>query len=591
MSLSSLPVPAVAASARSRLWPWLAAALALAGAVDGLVAYGAFQAVRADLGETAAARARVYAGAVAGTVARYANVPLLLARDPDVRRGLEAEPRDGLDRRLAEAARATGADVLYLLDPTGLTVASSNWDQPDSFVGQTYAFRPYYRQAIAGRAAQYVALGTASRRLGYYLSYPVEADGRVAGVMVAKIDIVPLERGWQDAPEIVLVTDENGVVVLTNRPAWRYGTVGPLSEAAQARIRAEQRYPMPDLVPLPVQFGRDWARIANGPEAGRYLLARAPLPGGTGQLYTLVSIGPAWTRAGRAVLLTVLISGLAVAGLAVLLRRRDQVRRQRRREEEVRDLLERKVGERTAELEAANRRLRDAQGELVQAAKLAGLGQLSASLAHELSQPLAAIRSFAENGLVLLARGRAAEVSGNLGEIVSVTERMGRIAHHLKAFARRSADEARPVALQPAVERALALVEPRRRALRVAVEVEVAPDLTVAAGEVRLEQVLLNLLQNALDAVADAPRRAITVAAWPESGGVALSVRDSGPGIAPEVAPQLFASFVTTKPPGQGLGLGLSISRDIVEALGGRIAGASHPDGGADFTLWLPCPR
>lgn len=272
---------------------------------------------------------------------------------------------------------------------------------------------------------------------------------------------------------------------------------------------------------------------------------------------------------------------------------------------EAQHILERTVQERTADLRATNDRLeraiaehrrterdlREAQAELVQAGKLAALGQLAAGVGHELNQPLAAIRSYAHNGRKLIELGRTEEAGGNLGKIADLTSRMANITNHLKRFARRPDTRLGAVELGPVIQGALSLFGDRLReeAVTVAVELpEAGAPLRVRAEEVRLEQVLVNLLSNALDAVAAAPVRSILIRAEAgEADSVRIEVRDSGPGIAAGLAGQIFDPFFTTKPMGTGLGLGLSISYNIVRDFGGVLSVAESGPGGTTFVLTL----
>ncbi|MGR0188564.1 ATP-binding protein [Azospirillum aestuarii] len=273
---------------------------------------------------------------------------------------------------------------------------------------------------------------------------------------------------------------------------------------------------------------------------------------------------------------------------------------------EAQQLLERTVAERTADLRTTNARLeqaiaehqraerdlRDTQAELVQAGKLAALGQLAAGVGHELNQPLSAIRSYAHNGRKLIALGRVAEAEGNLGKIADLTARMANITNHLKRFARRPDTRLGAVELAPVVQGALSLFGDRLREESVELAVDLPEDrpgepLRVRAEEVRLEQVLVNLLSNALDAVAGAPLRRIVIAAEGADGTVRITVRDSGPGIPDAVAGQVFDPFFTTKPVGAGLGLGLSISYNIVRDFGGVLSVADSGPGGTAFLLTL----
>ncbi|MCY1437221.1 C4-dicarboxylate transport sensor protein DctB [compost metagenome] len=262
-----------------------------------------------------------------------------------------------------------------------------------------------------------------------------------------------------------------------------------------------------------------------------------------------------------------------------------------------------RVQERTQDLEALNSRLKDevlereqaqqelvrAQDELVQASKLSALGTMSASISHELNQPLAAIRSYADNAGVLLDHERFDDARGNLRQISELTGRMASIIAHLRAFARRDRHAPESVALQPALEDALALVAKRRRAM----EVELIRDLPdaplwVQAGETRLRQVLGNLLANALDALKEKPQpRRIWLSAETTADGVDLRLRDNGPGFSEEALRHAREPFFTTKTSAQGLGLGLAICDSLMRALGGELQLANHPEGGALLTLRL----
>jgi two-component system C4-dicarboxylate transport sensor histidine kinase DctB len=214
---------------------------------------------------------------------------------------------------------------------------------------------------------------------------------------------------------------------------------------------------------------------------------------------------------------------------------------------------------------------------------------MSASISHELNQPLAAIRSYADNAGVLLDHQRIGDARGNLQQISELTGRMASIIAHLRAFARRDRHAPESVALQPALDDALALLAKRRRAMDVEL-IRDLPDapLWVQAGETRLRQILGNLLANALDALAERPQpRRIWISAETTGDGVALHLRDNGPGFSEEALRRAREPFFTTKTSTQGLGLGLAICDSLMRALGGELVFANHPEGGALLTLRL----
>jgi C4-dicarboxylate-specific signal transduction histidine kinase len=260
------------------------------------------------------------------------------------------------------------------------------------------------------------------------------------------------------------------------------------------------------------------------------------------------------------------------------------------------------VTERTADLVATNKQLnreiaereraelvlRKAQEQLIHAGKMAALGQMSAGITHELNQPLAALRTLSDNARVLLAANRTGEVQSNLTLISQLTERMAKITGQLKAFARKSPLQLSRVSVRHSLGNALALLEQRLRTGRIVITQDLPEnDVEVLGDPNRLEQVLVNLIVNALDAMHSADARHLHIAVSERAGRVSIAVRDSGTGIAADVLPQLFEPFVTTKEPGAGLGLGLAISSGIIGEFGGSLVAANRPEGGAEFTIDL----
>jgi len=249
------------------------------------------------------------------------------------------------------------------------------------------------------------------------------------------------------------------------------------------------------------------------------------------------------------------------------------------------DELEAKVRERTAQLETSNETLRrevaerqhaeavlrHAQEELVQAGKLALMGQLAAGISHELGQPLTALRALAQNGVLLLERGRQAQARENFESIHDIAERMGRITSQLKSFARKSSGDPLAVPLSAALANARQVLAARLADEGVELALDVPEGLAVRCDGYRLEQVLVNLMANAMDAMRTSDVRRLEVAAAPQAERVVVQVRDSGSGIPRELAERLFEPFFTTKAPGEGLGLGLVISSHIVREFGGSL--------------------
>ena len=552
-----------------------------------------------DLLDQGRAQLALYDANLRAELERHAAVPMVIARGAEVASLLASPTPDRVDRmnrNLESFARTLGASALYVMAPDGTTIAASNWNSVASFVGQNFAYRPYFRSALERGEGHHFALGTTSLVPGYYTAQRVEvppgaeglaesrAENRTAapplGVVVLKVGFQKLEQAWSHAQEKLLVTDRDGMVFITNVEGWRYNA---LPQRLPVTLPQVAEPPSEGVPTLPWAFGGASDRIAlreDGVER-RFLLQSAAVPGGDWTIHSLTSLEPASTRAQQAGLLAAAAVALAALVGYVLAQRRLALVERLGIQEEARAELERRVADATAELRAA-------ENELTQAVKLAALGQMSAGIAHEINQPLAAIRSFADNAVVLLERGRPDAVRDNLEEIADLTDRMASITRQLKGFARRASGTLGPVSVQAAVGQALALLESRLRRDDVAVDADLPADPVWVMGEdVRLQQVLVNLIGNAADAMRTVPRRTLGIALALEGEDALLTVRDVGTGIAEADLPRIFVPFFTTKEAGDGLGLGLSISHGIVEDFGGALTAANHPDGGAVFTIRL----
>ena len=215
---------------------------------------------------------------------------------------------------------------------------------------------------------------------------------------------------------------------------------------------------------------------------------------------------------------------------------------------------------------------------------------MATGITHELSQPLGAIRTLSANAVEFMHRGDLATAEKNLGIVGQLAEQAGGIITPLKTFARKSPAVSVAVDVAQAVDAALFLFDARLKKLNVTVNRNFGPKSTIAwCDQNRLQQVLVNLIGNAIDAMADEPHRSLSFSVESASSGqLALAVSDSGFGFTEEALKHLFEPFFTTKQPGEGLGLGLTISRDILRDFGGDLLAGPAPGGGARFVILLP---
>jgi len=564
-----------------------------------------------------AQRLDTYAASLEHLLSKYDFLPGTFELNKDViallRRPGDEALRLEVNTYLERVNRLAGSTTIYIVNLDGVTQAASNWRAPDSFVGDKIAFRPYVRDALRGMPGGFYGVGTTRGEPGYYFARGIYHDGRMLGVATVKVNIESLESGWADAGGRALLTDAHGVVFLSSVPEWKYRTLAPLAPAVRQELEQSRQYVSHPLAPLGLREVRALdgrARIVTGPPPahGPMLSQSRALATRNWQMVYLSDLAPAHASARAAVLLTVLSEALAIM-LVLYARQRHRLGRQRQRAREdlqrAYDQLETLVAERTASLQRMTRDLRDenavrrqaeeqlrkAQSELIQAGKMAVLGQLSAGITHELNQPLTALRTMSDNARVLIERGRFDDARNNLATISQLVERMGLLTGQLRQFARKSDTRPSAVPVADAVTAALFLVERRIAQERVGFRMATHPrDLYALCDSNRLQQVLVNLFGNALDAMemaGSAPRQ-LVVDATRDGARVLITVTDSGPGIPDDVRAHLFEPFFTTKPQGKGLGLGLAISEQIVRESGGRLRAESPPEGGARFIIDLP---
>jgi two-component system, NtrC family, C4-dicarboxylate transport sensor histidine kinase DctB len=563
----------------------------LAIVISGLACWAVWHVtLRANLAETARRGDNVLQLAVSslsGQLERYANLPALIA-DQTIVRDLAATPDNAALARsvnlyLAKIQRQLGAADVYLMDQDGLTIAASNYGQTPTFIGRNFAFRPYFYQALTGQTGRYYALGTTSGKRGYYFGAPVYDGGRITGVLVFKIDLDAIENDWRGVDYAVIVTDPDGVVFLSSRSDWLFSALRPLTDAARAQIAATQRYaskPIALLGAVPIAASPpDLLRLQLG---GREYVQRSnDMPSAGWQVQVLIDTQAARTGAAMAGIVALLSGGLVLAMGLLLAQQRARLAERLHLQASAQADLERRVQERTDEL-------KQAQSDLLQAGKLAALGQMSAALSHEFNQPLTAARTYADNAAVLLDRGRTADARENIARILALIDRLASISKHLSNFARKPKQSIGPVSLPEVIDAALEIAALRLKTAKAALSVDVPSGLPlVLAGPVRLQQVLVNILSNAADATEGRADARVHLAVRCDGDFVVICVRDNGAGVPAALVPRIFDPFFSTKGVGKGLGLGLSISYNIVKDFGGSLEVAAPDDGGAEFTISL----
>ncbi|PCM43716.1 sensor histidine kinase [Marinobacter sp. ANT_B65] len=557
-----------------------------------------------------------YRQLVGNELNRYLPIPELMAEHPLLVEALSSPGNRAVihqaNEQMQRMATIAGSSDVYLMDTSGLTIAANNYQQADSFVGRNFAFRPYFYEAMeGGHSAVYFALGLMSGVRGLYFSHPVRGeDSRILGIVTVKVLVHELESQWhrpdstREAEMVVL--DEAGVSFLASKPEWLYRDFTGNTEGAPGEA-SRQRYPERDLEPVSLQYlGKPSGlsglsgtlRIREDGGGREYLSVRTPLPRLDWTLQVMVSTrSVVWTRLGFVAGGIAIYFGVLLAWLYLRERYRREAELALRGEQ-----LERSVAERTADLERSNYKLlgeirerertqdelRETQQELIQAAKLAVLGQMSAGLNHEMSQPITAIQTYARNSRRFLEKGAADMVDANLSEIVLLCDKMAELTRQFKVFSRKSEGPPTIVDFRLSVDASLKIIAAQKNSAGINISWNSPSQPVYCHGDlIRIEQVMVNLLANAVQAVEGMEHPKITIDVEEKEGSWRCFVRDNGPGL-PANTEQIFEPFFTTKSVKQGLGLGLSISRQIADALGGRLTGCNRTDApGAEFEFTL----
>lgn len=578
-----------------------------------------------ELHRTLDTRAELYAASIGGALNKYEFLPLAVAQSEAVAQLIE-QPTPAkvseLNAYLVDINRRAGAFAVYVLDASGTTLASSNWQDASSYVGVNYGFRPYFKNAIAGGIGRFYGIGASTFEAGYFISQPVLRHGRIIGIVAAKVNLDWIEQSWRSpgAGEQIWVKDANGVIILASTPSFKFNTLAALSAAAKQDISVQRQFLQENLPILPHRLRRQFADGASVmtleraptdqlpalPGKADYLAVNRPLGPLQWQITVLAELDQVDEAARNAAIGAALGWALLMLALMYARQRRRRIADKLKAQQTLAlayEQLEIKVAQRTADLVHANGRLqaevaereraeqtlRYAQAELVQSGKLAAIGQMAAGVTHELNQPLAALQTFSDNAKVLLARGRIDDALDNLSTISDLVKRLGYVTSQLKGFARRSDDARKPVSVRQAFAQTMLQVRTRKNSQRLSLhESWPEEEIIVLCNAIGLEQVFSNLITNAMDAVPETEAVQIWLQVRSEGALAVLHVTDNGPGIPLASLERIFDPFYTTKE--HGLGLGLSISAGIVRAAGGALAVRNRSKaegGGAQFTITL----
>jgi len=523
-------------------------------------------------------RLTLYSGNLKSELQRNSIVPKLLARDQELIGALHSQDFSTSTQRLIDFVDEIGAASLMLLDKDGRTVASTDRNN----LGSMHREKAFFVEATRSNETVFTIVPQETGGVDFYYSRRIEFQNRFIGVVSVEVDLHKFERAWAGISDSIMVIDSEGKIILATDPRWR----GVSETEALAKRPAETALSQAVQFTAGLTGYRDSTYVQG--EAVMRIAGRVPFRGW--QIVSFTAFSSVREKVNSILALEVMGFTLMLAMIFYLANRRTRVRLKIFENEsaELRRLNERLQRE-IAEREKVQKTLEVAEQSLEQSSKLAALGEMAAAVSHELNQPLAAMKTYLAGAGLLLSRNRPDETLSAFHRIDDLIERMGAITRQLKTYARKGSETFSPVDMSAALSSSLSMMEPQLKHSNIRLEKVISEQSVVVIGDrVRLEQVLINLLRNAVDAVKTVPDPVIEIM-LSRGETVTLSVRDNGSGI--EELDLLFEPFHTTKKDGDGVGLGLAISSGIVKDHGGRLTARNSDEGGAVFEVQLPAFR
>jgi len=536
------------------------------------------------------------------TLQNYKTAPQLLQKSEVILDALRYSTQNHIiaaNQQLEEINANLKTDVSYLISSTGLTIASSNYSSDDSFIGENYSFRPYFKQAFNGANSSYFALGTKSGKRGYYFASPVIDQQEIIGVIVIKVSLSFIDELWKIPGMDFIISDSDGVIFYSSRANWLYKTMYQLAENKKEEIKESLRYGGAQLDSISGygtanQFANRKVKLILENNESTWIVESTQMLYWGLNIYSLKTRWSDWPKILAYVFLYTLIILLLIL-LSLYVGKRKELQLHLK---EMNSQLEIKVNELTGDLQRYNtelidlvehykqtqNELQDTQNQLIQATKLAVLGELSAGLHHELAQPLQALHSYTSNCVKMIELGKIEGVQNNLEEITGISNTMTNIIKKFKVFARQSKSEPRPTSLSEITSATWLIIKPKIEDRGIEFENNMS-DANIFCEPVLVEQVLVNLINNAIQALKYTKNPKISISTRIEKKNLFLTVADNGPDVDSDTIEHMFDPFYTTKK--SGLGLGLTISRSIIESQNGELNVESIDGGGLGFIIKL----
>ncbi|WP_244649698.1 sensor histidine kinase [Pseudovibrio japonicus] len=553
----------------------------------------------ADLQLRSQATLSVQAAGLEKYLDKYRLLPPLLAQRSDIVRILADNEHERGQNVAKVIAGMSGAQEVWFQKPEGEIVASNLIEHASVAGLGVSSYGDALQAARQGRLGRQLVLSRNGGAASYVFIAPVRQGEQDYGFIAVRVSLEEVEQNWALSKDRLVAVDQNGIVVATNQASWRGERLDAERTARNGRAAGEQN----GVIDRRWE-DQDFQLVRLNPPLNKtnFQMIEQDLPVLNWQVVLFADTAQVRQQAIWAALVAVLLCVVSSGLFWMAGERRRRLLERMRQDKDYAERLEARVHERTRELstmnallaqevrerEVAEKELQHAQAGLVQSAKLATLGEMSAAISHEFNQPLGAIRTHSENAQVLIESGKSDRALKSLGKIVAMVERMAAISQILKGFTRKAGRDLMPVKVSAVIDEVLMLTGPRCK--QMGVNLEVVQDdksIEVLAGQVRLSQVLMNLMGNALDAMKAQDGPLIRISVLREEQQAVIRFEDNGPGVPDNVAASIFDPFFTTKDVGEGLGLGLSIAFKIIKDLEGELRYEQSELGGACFVIVL----
>ena len=503
-------------------------------------------------------------------------IPQLLVNDQEITKALISKDFSLLSEKFSRFIDEISIASISLLDKNGSLVAFSakeNFQKKVSYKRFSTDIQNTIETVMS-------VFRKEDNEFGFFYSRPIEDKGNFIGMILIEVDLKKFEKAWMENGDNIIMSDSSGVIILSTEPSWK-----GLSEDQAFQIKMPE-----NTLQRAYSVTAQWSNLKgedthlNTQAATRF---NENIPLLNWNISSFTNYSSVREKVNAILAFEILLLLFLIVFCLYLLNRKNIVRLNLFEEEafQLKELNKRLTAE-IKQRKQVEKNLVAVEQTLEQHSKLAALGEMSAAISHELNQPLAAMKTYLAGASLLLKRNRPNETVTALMRIDDLIQRMGGITKQLKSFARKNTESFVPLNFNDAFQSALSIMEPQLKQTNVKIETSFASEPVIIIGDQqRLEQVIINLLRNALDAVIGVEQPEIKMSLYKDQSAI-FSIKDNGKGISN--LETIFEPFQTTKDSSKGLGLGLALSSNIISELGGMLQGKNRSSHGAEFKIILP---